>query len=86
MSETSYEVSGPNQGRIRLEDLDLNGYPDILVTFLVRERDSGELKYFSTVLMNNQTNPYIEDERTLSDCVRTNNRFCQSYDYRDISE
>ena len=54
LSDNQLETSenSISQGRIRLEDLDLNGLPDILVSFLVQDKETKKKSYHSTLLMN----------------------------------
>lgn len=41
-----------SQGRLRLEDIDLNGYPDVFISFLVREKGTQKKSYYSTILLS----------------------------------
>lgn len=82
LSATPFEMSNGriSQGRIRLEDLDLNGLPDILVSFLVQNKTTKEKSYYSTLLMNYPST---------SDNMQNRNRsvageFRESSDYTDV--
>jgi hypothetical protein len=80
LSDKPFETSNGriSQGRIRLEDLDLNGLPDILVSFLVQDKKTKKKSYYSTLLMNypNQQNR----NRSLG------GEFKESSDYTDVQE
>lgn len=44
---------GSFNGRIRYGDLNIDGYPEIYLSLVVKEKTSGKLEYKSMVLMNN---------------------------------
>lgn len=77
LSDKPFETSNGriSQGRIRLEDLDLNGLPDILVSFLVQDKKTKKKSYYPTLLMN-----YPDQRKNRS----LGGEFRESPDYRDV--
>ena len=77
LSEKPLELSSTpsiSQGRIRLEDLDLNSLPDILLSFLVQDKQTKEKYFYSTVLMNHA----LKGNRSLA------GEFTEAQDFKNV--
>ena len=72
-----------NQGRIRLEDLDQNGYPDILISLLVKNESDPKKQFYYTTILTNHANADCKNTGKKTECRQ---HFIESDHYKGVRE